>query len=42
MSKLVTESLGRRLLAFADLPAVDHHVMLVRRAVDPGGAEVNL
>ncbi len=29
----------RGLLAFADLPAVDHHVLLVRAAVDPNGAE---
>src|SRR5260370_33079165 len=39
MSKLVSESLGRCLLAFADLPAIDHHVPLVRAAVDSQGAE---
>ncbi len=39
MSKLVTESPGRCLLAFADFPAVDYHVLLVRAAVDSEGAE---
>jgi hypothetical protein len=39
VSKLVTESPGRSFLAFADFPAVDHHVLLVRAAVDSEGAE---
>jgi len=39
MPKLVTESLGRRLVAFANLTAVDHHVLLVRAAVDSEGTE---
>src|SRR4051794_36897389 len=34
MPKLVAEPLGRCLLAFADLPAIDHHVLFVRAAVD--------
>jgi hypothetical protein len=42
MSKLVTESLGRRLLAFANLTVVYYHVLLVSAAVDPKGAEGKL
>src|SRR5260370_20267244 len=34
MPKLVTESPGRCLLAFADFSAVDHHVLVVRAAAD--------
>jgi hypothetical protein len=37
--KLVTEFPRRRLLAFADFSAVDHHVLLVRAAVDSQGTE---
>jgi hypothetical protein len=39
MPKLVTEFLGRHLLAFADLSAVDHHVLLVGAAVDSEATE---
>jgi len=39
MPKLVTESPGRCLLAFAGLSAVDHHILLVRAAVDSEGTE---
>jgi hypothetical protein len=34
MPKLVTEFLGRHLLAFADCSTVNHHVFVVRAAVD--------
>lgn len=34
MPKLVTEFLGRPLLAFADLSALDHHVMFVGANID--------
>jgi hypothetical protein len=39
MPKLVTEFPRRPLLAFADFSAVDHHVLLVRAAVDSQGTE---
>jgi hypothetical protein len=39
MPELVTKFLGRHLLAFADFSAVDHHVLLVRAAVDSEGTE---
>jgi hypothetical protein len=42
MPKLVTEFLGRRLLAFADLSALDHHVLFIGAAVDLEGTEGKL
>jgi len=39
MPKFVTEFLGRHLLTFADFSAVDHHILLVRAAVDSEGTE---
>ena len=39
MSEGVAELFGRLLLALPDLPAVDHHVMLVGNAVDADQAE---
>jgi hypothetical protein len=39
MPKLVSEFPRRPLLAFADFSAVDHHVLLVRAAVDSEGTE---
>jgi hypothetical protein len=39
VAKLVAEFLGRRLLAFADLPAINHYIMVVDAAVDPEGAK---
>jgi hypothetical protein len=42
MPKLVTEFPRRRLPAFADFSAIDHHVLLVRAAVDSEGTEGKL
>src|SRR5258707_10461255 len=39
MPKLVTEFLGRCLLAYADFSAVNHNVLLVRAPVDLEGTE---
>jgi hypothetical protein len=42
LSPDATSVLGRRLLAFAELPAVYHHVLLVRGAADSEGPKENL
>jgi hypothetical protein len=42
MPKFVAEFPGRCLLAFAELSAVDHHVLLVRAAADSEYASVPL
>jgi hypothetical protein len=39
MPKLVTEFPGGCLLAFADFPAIDHHIPLVGAAVNSEGTE---
>jgi hypothetical protein len=39
VSEIFAELLGRRFPAFSNLPAVDDHIVLVRAAVDPEGAE---
>jgi hypothetical protein len=35
MPEGITEFLGRLLLSLADLPSIDHHVVLMNDAVDP-------
>jgi len=39
VSKGIAELLGRLLLAFANLAAVDHHVVFIRNVIDPNGSE---